>query len=363
MPQLNPDNSVSPATRGQGLPPTQVRGLIAGPRRAGRRVRKHLSRARSRERVNYITLFPSLLTILNGICGFTAIVFASKGIEAGSGQELRFAGAQFSHFAIAGYLILLAMIADVFDGRLARMSQSTSSFGGQLDSLCDTISFGVAPAFLMLKVLEYKLGGFAEIDPAVGRYLGRFVWLTAAIYISCAAIRLARFNVENQEDESAHMSFVGLPSPAAAGVLVSLVIVHQQMLPDLFAEGTRVYNICENVIVYALPFLALGTAGLMVSRIRYPHILNQYLKGKKPFAYLIWALFLVDLIIWTRLGALVLIFWGFAASSVVKWIYCRWLAPQFTAGSDAVPASAKHISAETASDDAAATSDVSDRQL
>jgi len=293
------------------------------------------------------------VTILNGICGFTAIVFASKGIETGTGQELRFAGAQFSHFAIAGYLILLAMIADMFDGRLARMSQSTSSFGGQLDSLCDTISFGVAPAFLMLKVLEYKLGGFAEIDPAVGRYLGRFVWLTAAIYISCAAIRLARFNVENEEDESAHMSFVGLPSPAAAGVLVSLVIVHQQMLPDMFAEGTQAYRICENVIAYALPFLALGTAGLMVSRIRYPHILNQYLKGKKPFAYLIWALFLVDLIIWTRLAALVLIFWGFAASSVAKWIYWRVIRKKNYLISRA----------ETAADDVAATSDVPDRQL
>lgn len=292
----------------------------------GRRPRKVSvggSRTRSRERVNYITIFPSLVTILNGVCGFTAIVFASKGIEAGSGQAVRFAGAELSHFAIAGYLILLAMIADMFDGRLARMSQSTSSFGGQLDSLCDTISFGVAPAFLMLKVLEYKLGGFAEIDPAVGRYLGRFVWLTAAIYISCATIRLARFNVENEEYESAHMNFVGLPSPAAAGVLASMVMVQQQMLPDMFAEGTRAYHICENVIVYALPFLALGTAGLMVSRIRYPHILNQYLKGKKPFAYLIWALFLVNLIIWTRLGALILIFWGFAASSPIKWIYRR----------------------------------------
>jgi len=284
---------------------------------------KALLRRARKQRVNYIALFPSLLTILNGVCGFTAIVFASKGIETGSGQGLRFAGAELSHFALAGYMILLAMIADVFDGRLARMSQSTSSFGGQLDSLCDTISFGVAPAFLMLKVLEYKLGGFAEIDPAVGRYLGRFVWLTAAVYISCAAIRLARFNVENEEDESAHMNFVGLPSPAAAGVLVSLVIFHQQTLHELLTEGARAYRICDNIIACALPFLALGTAGLMVSRIRYPHVLNQYLKGKKPFAYLIWALFLVDLIIWTRLAALILIFWGFAASSVAKWIYWR----------------------------------------
>jgi len=325
-------------------------------------------------RVNYITIFPSLVTIFNGVCGFTAIVFASKGIQTGTEQELRFAGAQFSHFALAGYMILLAMIADILDGRLARLSQSTSSFGGQLDSLCDTISFGVAPAFLMLKILEYKLGGFAEIDPAVGRYLGRFIWLTAAVYISCATIRLARFNVENQEYDSAHMSFVGLPSPAAAGVLVSMVIVHQQTLPELFAEGTQLYRICENIVAYALPFLALGTAGLMVSRIRYPHILNQYLKGKKPFAYLIWALLLVTLIIWTRLAALVLIFWGFALSSPAKWIYWqvnrkkplalgpRLISPRPWAGGLAEPSPASSVE-DRSGGGVAAASEVDDRRL
>jgi len=92
--------------------------------------------------------------------------------------------------------------------------------------------------------------------------------------------------VENEEDESAHMSFVGLPTPAAAGVIVSLVILHQDTLSGL------------NVIIYALPFLALGVAVLMVSRIRYPHILNQYLKGRKPFAYLIRVLLLLAFVTW-----------------------------------------------------------------
>lgn len=266
-----------------------------------------------RQRVKHITVLPSLVTILNGVCGFTAIVFASKGPETGIGQ--------LSHFAMACYMILAAMIADMLDGRLARISQNTSSFGGQLDSLCDTISFGVAPAFLMLKVLEHKLAGFAELNPASGSFLQRFIWVAAAAYVSCAAIRLARFNVENEEDESAHMSFVGLPSPAAAGVLVSLVIFQQQTLPELFTNNPRAYRICEDAVLYTLPFLALGIAILMVSRIRYPHTINQYLKGKKPFAYLIWALLLLALIVGTRLAALVLIFCGYAASSFVKWLY------------------------------------------
>ncbi len=266
--------------------------------------KKSLLRRVRKQRLKYIAILPSLITILNGLCGFAAIVFAGKGAKLGLGQ--------FSYFAMSGYMILLAMIADMLDGRLARMHLSTSSFGGQLDSLCDIISFGVAPAFLMLKVLEYKLAGFVGLNPITETFLQRFIWLAAAGYISCAAIRLARFNVENEEDESAHMSFVGLPTPAAAGVIVSLVILHQdtlQTLPSL------------NIIIYALPFLALGAAVLMVSRIRYPHILNQYLKGKKPFAYLIRVLLLLAFVIWNIQAALVLIFCGFAASSFVKWFY------------------------------------------
>jgi CDP-diacylglycerol--serine O-phosphatidyltransferase len=265
-----------------------------------RRVRK--------QRLKYVTVLPSLITILNGICGFAAILLASKG-----------------KFAIAGYMILLAMIADMLDGRLARMSQSTSSFGGQLDSLCDIISFGVAPAFLMLKLLEH-IFGFDESSSPVESFLQRFIWVSAGAYISCAAIRLARFNVENEEDESAHMSFIGLPTPAAAGVVVSLIIFHQEIIfpEQLSAINTSAYlRFCENAISYALPFLALGVAVLMVSRIRYPHILNQYIKGKKPFAHFIRALLFLALCIWSRQAALVLIFCGFAASGFAKWFYCK----------------------------------------
>ena len=267
--------------------------------------KERLLRRVRRQRLKYITILPSLVTILNGVCGFAAIILTSKGA-----------------FALAGYLILLAMIADMFDGRLARMSQSTSSFGGQLDSLCDTISFGVAPAFLMLGILENKL----ELTGFVGEsFLQRFIWLAAAAYVICATIRLARFNVENEEDESAHMSFMGLPTPAAAGVIVSLVIFHQEIiLPGLVAENTQAFlSFCENAIIYLLPFLVLGVAVLMVSRIRYPHILNQYLRGKKPFAYLIRVLLLFAFVLWSIQVALVLIFCGFAASSFLKWLYYK----------------------------------------
>ena len=294
------------------------------PRLKTQAAKERLLRRVRRQRLKYITILPSLITILNGVCGFTAIVIAGKSAEAGA-NEFSYHRLTLPYFAMAGYLILLAMIADMLDGRLARMSQSTSSFGGQLDSLCDIISFGVAPAFLMIKVLEKKLVGFSEFNTSIDNFLLRFIWMSAAAYISCAAIRLARFNVENEEDESAHMSFIGLPTPAAAGVIVSLIIFHQEIiLPELVNKNRPAFlSFCEDAIIYVLPFLALGLAVLMVSRIRYPHIINQYIKGKKPFAHLIRILLFLGLIIWSRQTVLVFIFCGFAAGSFVKWFYYK----------------------------------------
>jgi len=275
-----------------------------------------LLRRMRKQRLRYIAVLPSLITILNGICGFASIVFAGKGM-----------------FAMAGYMLLLAMIADMLDGRVARMSKSTSSFGGQLDSLCDMVSFAVAPAFLMLKVLDFKLVYLSQLSSASANFLERFIWLAAAAYISCAAIRLARFNVENEEDESTHMSFVGLPSPAAAGVIVSLVIFRQETLPILADKNSSAYMVSDNILIYALPFAIMATALLMVSRIRYPHLVNQYIKGKKPFAHLIRILLALGLIIWNRQAALVLVFCGFAAGGFAKWLYYKTIRWKKTAAS------------------------------
>ena len=271
--------------------------------------RKGLLRRVRRQRLKYISILPSLVTILNGVCGFTAIVLASKGVEQAIAEVP--ADSQRPYFALSGYMILLAMIADMLDGHLARKVEGTSSFGGQLDSLCDVISFGAAPVFLMLKIVESKM----ELTSFAGdNSVQRFIWLAAAAYLSCAIIRLARFNVENEADESAHMSFMGLPTPAAAGVIVSLVIFHQ-----LYEEALPIVN----AVIYALPFLALGVGALMVSRLRYPHVLNQYFKGKKPFGHFMRVLLLLAFLAWRPQIALVLMFCGFAASSLARWIYFR----------------------------------------
>jgi len=283
----------------------------------GARKRKLLRRVR-RQRLRYITILPSLITLINGICGFAAIVFASKGAEHMSVRQI-----EMPYFAWSGYMIFVAMIADMLDGRVARISKTTSSFGGQLDSLCDSISFGIAPAFLMLMVLDQNLDNIVSRISVLEGFVYRFVWLAAAAYMACATIRLARFNVENEEDETAHMSFAGLPTPAAAGALVSLILFYQDMLLHHFGDS-RLVQTGETLLVVSLPFVAIGLAILMISRIRYPHMVNVYLRGRKPITHLLWAVVIIGIIFLFRLQtALVIAFCGFALSGFVRWLLYR----------------------------------------
>jgi len=291
------------------------------------RAKRSLLRTVRRQRLKYITILPSLVTLINGACGFAAIVFASKAGQADL-KGLDVYHSQFPFFSMACYMIFFAMLADMLDGHLARMSQNTSSFGGQLDSLCDIISFGVAPAYLMLRVVESSI----TFNPALDVFVYRFLWLTAAIYISCAAIRLARFNVENEQEEANHMGFWGLPTPAAAGVIASLVILNQDIVKKLDGTETFFSYMGHNVIIAVLPFVVLGVSVLMVSRIPYPHILNQYLHGRKPFAYLIRAIAFLVIIIVSFEVALVLVFCSFAVSGFVKWFYNRIIVRRGLAG-------------------------------
>lgn len=269
--------------------------------------RRFFFRRVRRRRLQYITLLPSLVTLINGVCGFAAIGLAAKGPE---------------YFTAAAYIIFAAMVADMLDGRLARMSHSTSSFGGQLDSLCDVISFGAAPAFLSLKLLTNSMPIILSPSTALlGDFVERLIWLSAAVYLCCAAVRLARFNVENVEDETSHMSFSGLPTPAAAGMLASMVLLYRYLVRDP-AASTALFAFGRFAVIYTMPFVTLWLAGLMVSRIRYPHVVNQYLRGRKPIIHLVWTAALMGVIFLCGLQmATVIIFGGFAASGFVKWLW------------------------------------------
>ncbi len=211
------------------------------------------------------SVFANLLTIGNGVCGFAALVKLSK-IEVDSDGVLL----NPENFVFAGYLVLLGMLFDAFDGKVARMVKGSTELGAQLDSLCDLVTFGLVPAFM---IVQMNLDG----SP---RWLN-MVWFFSLAYFLGALLRLARFNVENAPEEEAHLCFKGLPSPAAAGCVASLVIFQGYVLKAEQAElkWLAEYVPVETMIVYVgavnylLPFLGVILGFTMVSsRLKFEHI-------------------------------------------------------------------------------------------
>lgn len=139
-----------------------------------------------------IFLLPSLLTTGNLFCGFLTLVLASQ-----------------SRFTEAAVAIFVAMVMDMLDGKVARLTKTTTQFGVEFDSLADVVSFGVAPAYLLYALV---------LGP-----LGRAAWLGAFLFVICGALRLARFNVSSGVTDRRY--FVGLPIPAAAGIVASVVLL------------------------------------------------------------------------------------------------------------------------------------------
>jgi CDP-diacylglycerol--serine O-phosphatidyltransferase len=212
------------------------------------------------------------------------------------------------------------MIADMLDGNLARLTRTTSSFGGRLDSLTDVISFGVAPAFLMLKLVETYLLIPEFENLRLSLLIERSIFFSAILYAMCAVVRLARFNVENAEDEAAHMNFAGLPSPAAAGVVVSFVILHEHFLSGMGERSPEVFDTFVFVTVTALPLITFLMSLLMVSRIRYPHLTNQLLRGKKTLPALLTIFASGLLIVWNIHLAMVFGFCGYVLFGFFRWV-------------------------------------------
>jgi CDP-diacylglycerol--serine O-phosphatidyltransferase len=236
-------------------------------------------RVRKRRILLSTSLLPGLLTVSNGLSGFAAIHFATKDA---------LGEATLHHLMIAAWFIFLAMFFDMLDGRVARMTRRTTDFGGQLDSLCDVVSFGVAPAVLMLRTVIMALRGH-EMEPFVvlSKTVGveRVVWCIAGLYLACAALRLARFNVENVPDESAHMTFQGLPSPGAAAPVAALVLLFDHLMS--FESGWRSQPWLSALVSVVLPLMTLAVGLFMVARFRYTHVVNQYIRGRRPFSYLV----------------------------------------------------------------------------
>lgn len=240
-----------------------------------------------------IAILPSLATLGNLLCGFMAIFCCVLAIRADFASGLvippKPANAWLAQYlptyvACGAYLIIGALICDALDGRLARMARRTTEFGAQLDSIADVVSFGAAPAMLFLTLLV-ALANPAESDPLVSKVQWRLGLLAALVYVSCAAIRLARYNAENVKDESAQQHFTGLPAPGAAAAFVALLLVHETWAQ----QGARLLGVdWAPAIRWSMAPMALALGALMVSRLDYVHVFNVYIRRERPVSHLIW---------------------------------------------------------------------------
>lgn len=233
-----------------------------------------------------IYLLPNLFTTGTLFAGFYAVVAATQG-----------------NFGIASLAIFAAMFTDMLDGRVARLTHTESDFGIQYDSLADLVAFGMATG---LTAYLYSLQSLGDVSFVSGK-LG---WLAAFFYTAAAALRLARFNIQRGGEAEPKM-FFGLPSPAAAGLVIGFV----WLASDFGFDGSSV----------VAPVLALTIAAgaLMVSNIRYHSFKDLKLSERVPFTYILVLVLVFVLVALDPPRVLFLVFFLYAASgpALAVWRY------------------------------------------
>ena len=204
-----------------------------------------------------IYFLPNLMTAGNLFCGFLAL---TKIVEA---DPLADNFITVIHHAL--FLILLACIFDLLDGRVARMGGHESPFGREFDSLADIVSFGAAPAFLVHRIV---LAGVFQDYPQLG-------WFIASVYLICGAFRLARFNcLAAMNSAASSKEFLGFPIPAAAGLVASLT---------LFLLWIEEKGFSQSALRFALPVLLIFLSAMMVSEVKYPSFKSLDFRAKRSF--------------------------------------------------------------------------------
>lgn len=226
-----------------------------------------------------VYLLPNLFTTASIFLGFYGILSATRGA-----------------FFVAAACIVVAHICDGLDGRIARLTNTTSQFGVEYDSLADLVAFGVSPG-----ILAY----YWALQP-----FGAWGWLAASLFVVCGALRLARFNVQAPTVEKS--TFTGLPIPAAADMIAATVLVYEYFGIDTDAS--------RHVV---LPILVYALALLMVSNVRYYSFKDVNVRSRQPFSMLVGAVILVMLII---AEPQIMLFGGmliYVASGPVSWLVER----------------------------------------
>jgi CDP-diacylglycerol--serine O-phosphatidyltransferase len=231
-----------------------------------------------------VYLLPNLMTAGNLLCGFSAILQIFEGTIL---RETDFDN-WVPHYQNALFFILAAFVFDMLDGRLARLGGRESAFGREFDSLADLISFGVAPALLVFKIVLYEM-------PA------RIGWIIAFIYLACGALRLARFNVMASlpPEDNPKKEFTGFPIPAAAGLTCSITLTLLQVYADDLDIGNW---------KYILAALMLFLSFMMFSKYRYPSFKTMHWHTKWSIPALIVGIIVIVTIITYYAYALSVVF-------------------------------------------------------
>jgi CDP-diacylglycerol--serine O-phosphatidyltransferase len=240
-----------------------------------------------------IAVIPTLFTLGNGFCGFVAI---AKALDA----AMLSGGPQFEEKLIqAAWLIFLAMVFDALDGRVARLTNQTTEFGAQLDSFTDLISFGIAPAVLVKVIYEQAM---VQVQMS---YSVKLTLLLTALYTICSVLRLARFTIETTPESSSHHTFLGLPTPAAAGMIASTVLfIYQGHETFAFMEDPAVVISVKKSLLFLPPLLGL----LMISKVEYIHFFNRFVRGRKTFNFLVQGVLCIFVIAYGHEWALLVCF-------------------------------------------------------
>ncbi|MBI5376144.1 MAG: CDP-diacylglycerol--serine O-phosphatidyltransferase [Candidatus Schekmanbacteria bacterium] len=241
-----------------------------------------------------IYILPSLFTTGNALCGFYAIIASINGMAS---ELLGNQDAYRKWLIYAAYAIILGAVFDCFDGKVARTTKTTSRFGVEFDSLADLVTFGVAPGVL---VYIWALKPYGKVG-----------WIASFLFVICGALRLARYNVQTTGVKSKY--FTGLPIPAAAGVVASLVIFYFSYWQSL--EGIfRYRGILTVIVVYVV-------ALLMVSTLKFRSFSGVETSKSKHFNVLIAIIFFIFIVIMKPNMMLFLMVWGYFFIALAEALY------------------------------------------
>jgi CDP-diacylglycerol--serine O-phosphatidyltransferase len=243
-----------------------------------------------------VYVIPNLFTCGNISCGSLSMISSING-----------------NFTKAAWLLMFAIVFDMVDGRIARLTKTTSRFGVQLDSLSDLTSFGIAPSVMMYQLVLSPMG-------KVGKSI-------AVLFILCSALRLAKFNVR-ANDKEVHSSFMGLPTPASAGLLISFVLSYELFIADPGQDLTfkTIHILMKNMPIFfkTMPVVMVFLSLLMVSKI--PYVSFKRVKFSKPkvFRLLTFMVFLIWLMVTFPQNIIFILFTFYAFSGIFAYVLVYW---------------------------------------